>query len=76
MTWRSVAPCSAGLKVRAFYVKCDAETNPPEVRESGNIVTEIGLAAAPPTEFIVVRITHGPAGVRIQGPLPQEVASA
>ncbi|MBI1298810.1 phage tail sheath family protein [bacterium] len=49
----------------AFYVKCDAETNPPELREEGVVVTEIGLAAAVPAEFIVVRIIHGPAGVRI-----------
>lgn len=54
----------------SFYVKCDAETNPPELRETGRIVTEIGLAAAPPTEFIVVRVIHGPGGVQIEGPLP------
>lgn len=53
-----------------FYVKCDAETNPPEIREVGRIVTEIGLAAAPPAEAIVVRIIHGPGGVRIEGPTP------
>lgn len=40
----------------AFYVKCDAETNPPEVREAGQVITELGLAAAAPTEFIVVRM--------------------
>ena len=27
----------------AFFVKCDAETNPPEGREQGRVVTEIGL---------------------------------
>jgi phage tail sheath protein FI len=42
----------------AFYVKCDAETNPPEVREAGQVVTEIGLAPLAPAEFIVVRIIH------------------
>ncbi|MCL6434009.1 MAG: phage tail sheath subtilisin-like domain-containing protein [Leptolyngbyaceae cyanobacterium HOT.MB2.61] len=47
----------------AFYVKCDAETNPPEVRAAGNVVTEIGLAPAIPNEFIVVRLIHGNAGV-------------
>ncbi|MEC4811797.1 MAG: phage tail sheath subtilisin-like domain-containing protein [Scytonema sp. PMC 1069.18] len=40
----------------AFYVKCDAETNPPEVREAGQVITEIGLAPAVPAEFIVVRV--------------------
>lgn len=52
----------------AFYVKCDAETNPPETRELGMVVTEIGLRPAAPAEFIVIRIIHGPAGVEIVGP--------
>lgn len=51
----------------AFYVKCDAETNPPEVREAGQLVTEIGLAPALPNEFIVVRITHSASGVILAG---------
>lgn len=41
---------------QAFYVKCDTETNPPESRETGAVVTEIGLAASAPAEFIIVRI--------------------
>jgi hypothetical protein len=40
----------------AFYVKCDAETNPQEVREVGQTVTEVGLAPLSPAEFIVIRI--------------------
>lgn len=52
----------------AFYVKCDAETNPPEAREAGQLITEIGLAPARPTEFVVVRIIHGASGVTINGP--------
>ena len=47
----------------AFYVKCDAETNPPEVREAGQVVTEIGLAPSAPAEFVVVRIIHREAAV-------------
>jgi uncharacterized protein len=43
---------------QAFYVKCDEETNPREVREAGQVITEIGLAAALPSEFIIVRIVH------------------
>ena len=42
----------------AFYVKCDSETNPPEIREVGQVVTEIGLAPQTPSEFIVIRIVH------------------
>lgn len=42
----------------AFYVKCDTETNPPELRDLGEVVTEIGLAPNPPAEFVVIRITQ------------------
>lgn len=49
----------------AFYVKCNAETNPSEVRDAGMIVTEIGLAPTVPGEFVVVRIIHGVSGVTI-----------
>jgi hypothetical protein len=52
----------------AFYVKCDAENNPPEVREAGQVVTEIGLATAVPGEFVVARIIHGAGGVTVSGP--------
>lgn len=44
--------------VEGFYVKCDADTNPSENRETGQVITEIGLAVAAPAEFIVVRIIH------------------
>lgn len=53
---------AGGLKgasaAEAFYVKCDSETNPPDEREQGRVITEIGLAPAKPAEFVVVRITH------------------
>ena len=52
----------------AFYVKCDAETNPPEVQDLGMVVTDIGLAPALPHEFVVVRLIHGASGVSIAGP--------
>lgn len=51
----------------AFYVKCDADTNSPQVRDAGMVVTEIGLAAGVPNEFIVVRIIHGATGITISG---------
>jgi hypothetical protein len=40
----------------AFYVKCDAETNPPSIRDLGMVVTEIGVAVTKPAEFVVFRI--------------------
>jgi uncharacterized protein len=42
----------------AFYVKCDAETNPPEVRELGQVVTEIGVAIVKPAEFVIFRLSQ------------------
>jgi phage tail sheath protein FI len=42
----------------AFFVKCDAETNPPEIAEAGLVVTQIGLAPAVGAEFIVVRVVQ------------------
>ena len=40
----------------AFYVKCDAETNPPEVIEAGQVVCEIGIAPVKPAEFVIFRL--------------------
>ncbi|HEX2223486.1 MAG TPA: phage tail sheath subtilisin-like domain-containing protein [Thermoanaerobaculia bacterium] len=52
----------------AFFVKCDGETNPPEVRETGQVVVLVGLAPTAPSEFVVVRIVHGTGGVEITAP--------
>jgi hypothetical protein len=49
----------------AFYVKCNAETNPPDAEKNGVVVTEIGLAPTVPNEFIVVRLIHGTTGVSL-----------
>jgi len=56
----------------AFYVKCNAALNPPELQESGQVITEIGLAPANPYEFVVVRLIHGASGVSISGPIRPE----
>lgn len=42
----------------AFAVRCDAETNPPEVVEAGMLVTEVWLSVTRPLEFIVFRLTQ------------------
>ena len=47
---------------QAFFVKCDAETNPPDARDNGMIVAEVGLAPVVPAEFIVVRVTQRASG--------------
>ncbi len=56
----------------AFYVKCDGETNPPEITSAGLLVTVVGLALTAPAEFIFVRIIHGASGVSVQ-PAPATV---
>jgi hypothetical protein len=42
----------------AFYVKCDEETNPPEVIDAGQLIIEIGLAPVKPAEFVIFRISQ------------------
>lgn len=43
---------------QAFYVKCDAETNPPESIDQGRLIVEVGLAPVKPAEFVVFRIAQ------------------
>jgi phage tail sheath protein FI len=47
---------------KSFYVKCDEETNPPEVIDVGQLIVEIGLAPVKPAEFVIFRIGQMPAG--------------
>jgi uncharacterized protein len=43
---------------QAYYVKCDAETNPPESIDEGRLVVEVGLAPVKPAEFVIFRISQ------------------
>lgn len=43
---------------QAFYVRCDESTNPSQVRDLGQVVTEIGVAVVKPAEFVVFRISQ------------------
>jgi len=47
---------SGATKDEAFFVKCDETNNPPQSVDDGRIVTDVGVAAAAPAEFIVFRI--------------------
>lgn len=47
---------------QAFFVKCDAETNPPEVVDAGQLICEIGLCPVKPAEFVIFRIGQMDAG--------------
>jgi len=53
----------------AFFVKCDAETNPLVVREAGQLICEVGLAPIIPAEFVVVRIIQSAAGTTTTIPI-------
>jgi uncharacterized protein len=55
--WRDGALFGATPE-QAFYVKCDEETNPPEVIEAGQVVCEIGIAPVKPAEFVVFRLSQ------------------
>jgi uncharacterized protein len=71
-TWeivrRRVSEFLAGLHQRgmlaggnleeAFFVKCDAETNPAEQVDSGLLICDIGVAPVHPAEFIMISLTQ------------------
>ena len=60
--WRDGALFGASPD-QAFYVKCDEETNPPDLIEAGQVTTEVGIAPVKPAEFIVFRISQFQVGV-------------
>jgi phage tail sheath protein FI len=47
---------------KAFFVKCDAETNPPESVDLGRVITMIGVAPSKPAEFVIFRIRQTRSG--------------
>lgn len=55
--WRSGALFGATPE-QAFYVKCDEELNPLEVRDAGQLIIEVGLAPVKPAEFVIFRISQ------------------
>jgi len=55
--WRSGA-LFGNTPEQAFYVKCDEETNPPELREQGQVITEIGVAIVKPAEFVIFNLSQ------------------
>ena len=65
LLWRQGALMGATPE-EAFFVQCDAETNPPEVIDSGTVVTLIGIAPVKPAEFVVFRIGQGVGGTQIE----------
>ncbi|MDP9325359.1 MAG: phage tail sheath subtilisin-like domain-containing protein [Candidatus Dormibacteraeota bacterium] len=60
-TWREGA-LFGSTPEQAFYVKCDSETNPPDVIEAGQVICEIGIAPVKPAEFVIFRLSQYSAG--------------
>lgn len=50
----------------AFYVKCDAENNPPSSQNAGIVNLEVGVALNSPAEFIIIRIGQFDGGATTQ----------
>ncbi|HEY4228074.1 MAG TPA: phage tail sheath family protein [Candidatus Limnocylindrales bacterium] len=50
---------------QAFFVKCDEENNPPEVRDAGQLIVDIGIAPVKPAEFVVFRIAQFSGGAAV-----------
>ena len=46
----------------AFFVKCDAENNPPESIDLGRLIVEVGLAPVKPAEFVIFRVSQWQGG--------------
>jgi uncharacterized protein len=42
----------------AFFVKCDDETNPPDVVDQGQVVITVGIAPVKPAEFVIFNISQ------------------
>jgi Bacteriophage tail sheath protein len=64
LTWREGLLAGTAAE-QAYFVKCDAETNPPDVIEAGQVVIEIGIAPVKPAEFVVFQVAtprHGASG--------------
>ena len=55
--WRAGA-LMGSTPEQAFFVKCDAETNPQDVVDAGQLVTVIGVAPVKPAEFVIFRISQ------------------
>jgi phage tail sheath protein FI len=43
---------------QAFYVKCDEELNPTEIRDLGQLIIEVGMSPVKPAEFVIFRISQ------------------
>jgi len=63
--WRDGALFGATAD-QAFFVKCDAETNPQENIDAGIVTTVIGMAPVKPAEFVIFRISQFVGGTEVE----------
>ncbi len=49
---------AGGNASQAFFVKCDAENNPPEMVDQGMLVCDVGVAPTTPAEFIMISLVQ------------------
>ncbi|MDQ1531607.1 MAG: uncharacterized protein QOE37_1712 [Microbacteriaceae bacterium] len=64
--WRA-GSLFGSLEAEAFFVKCDAETNPPEVIDAGQVICQIGVAPVKPAEFVVFQLAQFSSGTGLVG---------
>ena len=64
LQWRAGALFGA-TPDEAFYVKCDAETNPAEAIDAGQVLCEIGVAPVKPAEFVIFRLAQFSGGTSL-----------
>lgn len=50
----------------AFFVKCDEETNPVDVRDAGMVIAHIGIAVVKPAEFVVFKLSQWAGGTETE----------
>lgn len=63
LVWRDGALMGATPE-EAFFVKCDEETNSPEVVDAGQVVILVGIAPVKPAEFVIFRIGQSAGGAQ------------
>ena len=57
IVWRSGA-LFGQTPAEAFYVKCDKELNPKQIRDLGQLIIEVGVAPTTPAEFVIIRLSQ------------------
>ncbi|MBK1699982.1 phage tail sheath family protein [Thiococcus pfennigii] len=65
MQWRTGALVGSRAE-EAFFVKCDAENNPPEAVDNGQLIIDIGLCPSKPAEFVVFQVTQWSGGAQVE----------